>query len=87
MQVILPYAVDSNSTTVSDVNLIVYPYLVSKKESYTMSHEDIILRLEAALYDKDWDAIELLLEDLKVDDEQESLDQGYDQFVNEDYED
>ena len=52
-----------------------------------MSHEDIILRLEAALYDKDWDAIELLLEDLKVDDEQESLDQGYDQFVNEDYED
>jgi len=47
-----------------------------------MKRQDIIIRLEAALYDKDWAAIELLLDDLEMDNE--NLDQGYDQFVDSD---
>ena len=47
-----------------------------------MKREEIILRLEAAIYEKDWAAVELLLEDLQIDDQ--NLDQGYDQFVDSD---
>tara|TARA_R100000005_G_C4977541_1_gene188416 strand:+ start:264 stop:527 length:264 start_codon:yes stop_codon:yes gene_type:complete len=83
MIVNLPYNVDENSTTISSLNLVDYPYLVgNKQESQTMKRQDIIIRLEAALYDKDWAAIELLLDDLEMDDE--NLDQGYDQFVDSD---
>lgn len=83
MIVNLPYNVDENSTTISSLNLVDYPYLVgNKQESYIMKREDIIIRLEAALYDKDWAAVELLLDDLQMDDE--NLDQGYDQFVDSD---
>ena len=83
MIVNLPYNVDENSTTISSLNLVDYPYLVgNKQESQTMKRQDIIIRLEAALYDKDWAAIELLLDDLQMDDE--NLDQGYDQFVDSD---
>jgi|TARA_B100000902_G_scaffold346691_1_gene353546 hypothetical protein len=83
MIVNLPYKVDENSTTISSLNLPEYPYLVgNKQESYIMKREDIIIRLEAALYDKDWAAVELLLDDLQMDDE--NLDQGYDQFVDSD---
>ena len=78
MTINLPYNVDENSTTISSLNLVDYPYLVgNKQESQT-----IIIRLEAALYDKDWAAIELLLDDLEMDNE--NLDQGYDQFVDSD---
>jgi hypothetical protein len=31
-----------------------------------MTHEGIILRLESAIHDKDWAAVELLLEDLRI---------------------
>ena len=83
MTINLPYQVDENSTTISSLNLVDYPYLVgNKQESQTMKRQDIIIRLEAALYDKDWAAIELLLDDLQMDDE--NLDQGYDQFVDSD---
>jgi len=83
MIVNLPYNVDENSTTISSLNLVDYPYLVgNKQESQTMKRQDIIIRLEAALYDKDWAAIELLLDDLEMDNE--NLDQGYDQFVDSD---
>ena len=83
MTINLPYQVDENSTTISSLNLVDYPYLVgNKQESQTMKRQDIIIRLEAALYDKDWAAIELLLDDLEMDDE--NLDQGYDQFVDSD---
>lgn len=83
MTVNLPYNVDENSTTISSLNLVDYPYLVgNKQESQTMKRQDIIIRLEAALYDKDWAAIELLLDDLEMDNE--NLDQGYDQFVDSD---
>tara|TARA_R100000742_G_C4246276_1_gene65178 strand:+ start:385 stop:651 length:267 start_codon:yes stop_codon:yes gene_type:complete len=83
MRINLPYNVDKNSTTISNLNLPKYPYLVgNKQEIYIMKREDIIIRLEAALYDKDWAAIELLLDDLQMDNE--NLDQGYDQFVDSD---
>ena len=83
MTVNLPYHVDENSTTISSLNLVDYPYLVgNKQESQTMKRQDIIIRLEAALYDKDWAAIELLLDDQEMDNE--NLDQGYDQFVDSD---
>ena len=79
----LQYNVDKNSTTISSINLPDYPYLgQNKQESYIMKREDIIIRLEAALYDKDWAAIELLLDDLQMDND--NLEQGYDQFVESD---
>ncbi len=31
-----------------------------------LSYEEIIMRLEAAIEDKDWEAVELLLEDLRA---------------------
>tara|TARA_B100000287_G_C20276121_1_gene640029 strand:- start:132 stop:374 length:243 start_codon:yes stop_codon:yes gene_type:complete len=66
MQVIVPWVVDPNSTTLSQLDLAVYPYIVSTKRDETMSIEEIIMRLEAAYEDKDWDAVDLLLEDLRV---------------------
>tara|TARA_B100000927_G_C16456804_1_gene466166 strand:- start:1654 stop:1914 length:261 start_codon:yes stop_codon:yes gene_type:complete len=79
----IQYNVDKDSTTISSLILPDYPYLVgNQQETYIMKREDIIIRLEAALYDKDWAAIELLLDDLQMDDE--NLDQGYDQFVESD---
>ncbi len=75
------------NTSVTELNLADYPYLVSTKQGADkmLSIEEIIMRLEAAIYDKDWAAAELLLEDLQIEDE--SFDQGYDQFANEDYDD
>jgi len=74
MQVILPWVSDTNSTTLSQLDLVVYPYLVStKKEAKVMSREEIIMRLEAAYEDKDWDAVDLLLQDLRV--AEEDIDQ------------
>ena len=49
-----------------------------------LTREEIIMRLEAAIYDKDWAAVELLLEDLQIDEIDTT--QGYDQFANEDFE-
>ena len=78
IEINLPYKFNSK-------NMSVTPYLEQTKKETLMSKKDIILRLETALEDKDWDAIELLLEDIQYD-EEEKLDQGYDQFVD-DYED
>ena len=67
MGIILPWNFLVENTSVTELNLVDYPYLVStKKEGYTMTREEIIMRLEAAIYDKDWAAVELLLEDLQV---------------------
>ena len=43
-----------------------------------LTREEIILRLEAAIYDKDWAAVELLLEDLQIEDYEEDDDYGGD---------
>jgi len=81
MIVNLPWNVDENSTSLTSINLSHYPYLVStKEEPYVMSREEIIMRLEAALYDKDWDAVELILEDLRV--VEEDIDQWSETWDN-----
>ena len=67
MGIVLPWNFLVENTSVTELNLVDYPYLVStKKEGYTMTREEIIMRLEAAIYDKDWAAVELLLDDLQV---------------------
>jgi hypothetical protein len=71
MKVILPWAADPKNTSATSLNLVDYPYLASTKRgvSHMLSVEEIIMRLEAAISDKDWAAVELLLEDLRVTDE------------------
>tara|TARA_B100000900_G_C20594166_1_gene722718 strand:- start:2667 stop:2915 length:249 start_codon:yes stop_codon:yes gene_type:complete len=72
MHIILPYGYDEKCTTVSQS----LPYLrATETETYIMKKEDIILRLESALENKDWADIELLLEDLQLDDE--DIDEDY----------
>ena len=69
MKVNLPWALDPDSTTVTSINLVSYPYLVTTKKggsNHMLSYEEIIMRLEAAIEDKDWEAVELLLEDLRA---------------------
>ena len=86
MNVTLPWVHDDNCTTVTQINLSSYPYLLTTKKgvSRMLTREEIIMRLEAAIYDKDWAAVELLLEDLQIDEIDTT--QGYDQFANEDFE-
>ena len=65
MNVILPWVFDPTSTTATSINLVDYPYLVShQKEGTIMDLNDILLRLEIALSDRDWEAIRLLMEDI-----------------------
>ena len=87
MGIVLPWNFLVENTSVTELNLAQYPYLVSTKQGADkmLSTEEIIMRLEAAIYDKDWAAVELLLEDLQI--EEVDNRQGYDQFVNGDFED
>tara|TARA_Y100000590_G_scaffold458002_1_gene611814 strand:+ start:939 stop:1187 length:249 start_codon:yes stop_codon:yes gene_type:complete len=80
MNVVLPWVHDDNCTTVTQINLSSYPYLLTTKKgvSRMLTREEIILRLEAAIYDKDWAAVELLLEDLQIEDYEEDDDYGGD---------
>ena len=50
-----------------------------------MTKEEIILRLESAIDNKDWADIELLLDDLQI--EEVDTEQGYDQFVDDEWND
>jgi len=87
MGIVLPWNFLVENTSVTELNLVDYPYLVSTKQGADkmLSIEEIIMRLEAAIYDKDWAAVELLLEDLQI--EEVDNRQGYDQFVDGDFED
>ena len=80
MNIVLPWVHDDNCTTVTQINLSSYPYLLTTKKgvSRMLTREEIILRLEAAIYDKDWAAVELLLEDLQIEDYEEDDDYGGD---------
>ena len=80
MNVVLPWVHDDNCTTVTQINLSSYPYLLTTKKGVRrmLTREEIILRLEAAIYDKDWAAVELLLEDLQIEDYEEDDDYGGD---------
>jgi hypothetical protein len=76
MKVILPWEASPKSTTVTRINLVPYPYLVSNiigGANHMLSLEEIIMRLEAAYEDKDWDAVDLLLQDLRA--AEEDIDQ------------
>ena len=83
MKVKLPWVLDPDSTTVTSINFPPYPYLVTTKKgglSHMLSYEEIIMRLEAAIEDKDWAAVELLIEDLRASEEDlEQWSEGWDE--------
>ena len=83
MQLNLPYKFDNQSMNISSLELPDYPYIVSTSGAKIMTKEEIILRLESAIDNKDWADIELLLDDLQL--EEVDTDQGYDQFVDDDW--
>ena len=66
MQVTLPYNIP-----VENINITILPqysdhsYVVQTERSKTMDLDDIMLRLDIALSDKDWEAIILLIEDIR----------------------
>ena len=85
MQISLPFKYDEKSMNISNLEIANYPYIVSTSGAKIMTKEEIILRLESALDNKDWADIELLIDDLQVIDV--DTDQGYDQFVDDDWND
>jgi|ETNmetMinimDraft_15_1059895.scaffolds.fasta_scaffold133759_1 hypothetical protein len=66
MKVTLPWSASSENTSITPTNSIKLPYLASTNKDTDMTIEEIIMRLETAAEDKDWDAVELLLEDLRI---------------------
>ena len=66
MQVTLPYTIPIENITVTSLpQFSDYPYVVQTERSKTMELDDILLRLDIALSDRDWEAIVLLMEDLR----------------------
>ncbi len=83
MQIILPFQWDKKSVNISILEMPENPYIVPTiTGAKTMTREEIILRIESAIYDKDWAAIELLLDDLQIED---NTGAGYTQYEDEDY--
>ena len=67
IEINLPWAFNSKNMSVTQINLAELPYLKSTIKEPKMKKKDIIIRLEAAMEDKDWDAVQLLIEDLEYD--------------------
>ena len=66
MQVTLPYNIPiENISTTNLPQFSDYPYVVQTIRSKTMDLDDILLRLDIALADRDWEAIRLLMEDVR----------------------
>ena len=66
MQVTLPYNISVKNINVTTLpQFSDYPYVVQTERSKTMDLDDILLRLDIALSDKDWEAIMLLIEDIR----------------------
>lgn len=66
MQVTLPYNIPVKNISITNLpQFSDYPYVVQTIRSKTMDLEDILLRLDIALGDKDWEAIRLLMEDIR----------------------
>ena len=87
MQIILPFNTDLNNISITTPPTFSNsPYLNKSTENGNMlTMQDILIQLEAALSDKDWEAIELLKEEVEYQAEQDSYqNQGYDQFVEDD---
>ena len=53
MQLNLPYKFDNQSMNISALELPDYPYIVSTSGAKIMTKEEIILRLESAIDNKD----------------------------------
>jgi len=85
MQLNLPYSYNEETMNISSFQLQDYPYIVTTNGVKIMTKEEIILRLESAIDNKDWADIELLLDDLQI--EEVDTEQGYDQFVDDEWND
>ena len=57
----------TDSTTMSYFPFSEYLDKIHNNKENPMDKKDIIIQLESAIYDKDWDAILLLLEELQSD--------------------
>ena len=73
-----------DSTTTTNIPIFDKTTYLNKsaENSNMLTLQDILLQLESALNDKDWEAIELLKEEVEYQLEQDQYDQGYDQFVD-----
>ena len=66
MHVILPYNIPKENVNITTLpQFSDHPYVVQTNRSKTMHLDDILLRLDIALADRDWEAIILLLEDMR----------------------
>ena len=66
MHVILPYNIPKENVNITTLpQFSDHPYVVQTNRSKTMDLVDILLRLDIALADRDWEAIILLLEDMR----------------------
>jgi hypothetical protein len=66
MDIILPWHFEPESTSISSIQIPPSSYLVPhQKEETIMNLDDIMLRLDIALSDRDWEAIRLLMEDIR----------------------
>ena len=70
MQINLPFKFNEETMNISSFQYKTYPYIVSTSGAKVMSIEEIIMRLEAAYEEKDWDAVDLLLQDLRASEEE-----------------
>ncbi len=70
MQLNLPFKFNEETMNISSLQYETYPYIVSTSGAKTMSIEEIIMRLEVAYEEKDWDAVDLLLQDLRASEEE-----------------
>ena len=66
MHVTLPYNIPIENINITTLpQFSDHPYVVQTERSKTMDLDDILLRLDIALSDKDWEAIMLLIEDVR----------------------
>ena len=66
MQVTLPYNIPIENITVTSLpQFSDYPYVVQTERSKTMDLDDILLRLDIALSDRDWEAVRLVMDDIR----------------------
>ena len=66
MQVTLPYNISVKNINVTTLpQFSDYPYVVQTERSKTMDLDDILLRLDIALSDRDWEAVRLVMDDIR----------------------
>ena len=66
MHVTLPYNIPIENISITTLpQFSDHPYVIQTNRSTTMDLDDIRLRLDIALADRDWETIILLLEDIR----------------------